>query len=228
MRIPSHSTWSNMELYLPHPIGVAVKDHHYTDFADIATYECVRQHYIVTVSEEDIAEANKYAAITSTNEKKASERDKGSDAFAMVNGKIGEMALGGLYGLYVDVSYLVGGDAGDFVIHGKTVDVKWCKRINGQWCIPFTRNDGTLAPIKCDYYIFVRQHEKNSIEVCGWMPREALYTCRGVRRCPQYGMYPDRTLAKFQNLEIGIDELLPMVNIEAVFSLVPWRKQKEN
>jgi len=69
-------------------------------------------------------------------------------------GRLGEIALGKLIHSDIDSRYLIHGDKYDFIINGKTIDIKTSYQHMDPYVAMYKTDTDYIYKYECDYYIF--------------------------------------------------------------------------
>ena len=125
-------------------------------------------------------------------------------------GRLGEMGLARLLGTYPDLAYKEGGDSGDIIFNGLSIDTQVAFRNYGCGLIYAINEWGNVITVKSDIYVFgylkSEDRDANSAEIAyvGWAPRKLIM---------EQPILPARK-GRHKNYEIEYSELLPLSELK--------------
>lgn len=123
-------------------------------------------------------------------------------------GILGELAVGNLFGLPVDFTYRHGGDKQDFIINGRTIDVKTASYQRNELYVLKTTATGYEIPVKKDYFILCFLEGENSDEQIASIVVCGVYSSEMVKNAiVRDGAYN----AGHKNYVLSITDSLPII-----------------
>lgn len=100
------------------------------------------------------------------------------------DGFLAEIAFAKAFNLYPDFSISVRSGGADFVINGKTVDVKATRYTNGKLLATLNK-----ATDPCDYYVLGVVQQDNVVKLCGMVSKEELFLETNIHDLGYGGVY---------------------------------------